>query len=221
MVDTAKRVIVATVDNCTKWSDGTFLVKGVRFSHPHVFTPTAMADPKTKVLGTPSFSIIGLMPKASHQAAMKMLRDRCNELLAENRVQMLAADRKFIRDGNLAGKVETVGHWTLSAREQQSRPPTVRGPDKAKWGKDKEALIYGGCWGNLLIRPWFQPQKGFGIRINAGLTAVQFVRNGEAFGSGRISEDEIDDTFADESDNSDMTGEEEELDRIARESADL
>jgi len=56
----------------------------------------------------------------------------------------------------------------------------------------------------VLVRPWFQDNK-FGKRINAGLSAVQFLRDDTAFGEGRITEDQIDDTFSDESDDSSGT----------------
>ena len=55
-------------------------------------------------------------------------------------------------------------------------------------------MIYGGCWVNILVRPWFQNNK-YGKRVNAGVVAVQFRKDDEPFGSGRISDDEIDEAF--------------------------
>src|SRR5690606_35028412 len=82
--------------------------------------------------------------------------------------------------------------WVVTARE--SRQPSVRDRrgglilDKSKI----ENMIYGGCYANILIRPWYQDGqkvgKGYGKRINAGIVGVQFVRDGEPFGEGRIDD---------------------------------
>ena len=42
----------------------------------------------------------------------------------------------------------------------------------------------------MLINPWVQNNK-FGKRINANLLAVRFVDHGEAFGMGRVDDEEI------------------------------
>jgi len=45
--------------------------------------------------------------------------------------------------------------------------------------------MYGGCYVNAAIKPWLQDNKhGKGVR--ADLVAVQFLRDGEAFGEGQI-----------------------------------
>ena len=56
-------------------------------------------------------------------------------------------------------------------------------------------MIYAGCWVNILIRPWWQNSAKWGKRVNAGLTAVQFVRDDEPFGQGRITSEDVDETF--------------------------
>lgn len=53
-------------------------------------------------------------------------------------------------------------------------------------------MVYGGCWAHILIRPWYQDGKkvgaGYGKRVNAGLVGVQFIRDDEPFGEGRIDD---------------------------------
>ena len=45
--------------------------------------------------------------------------------------------------------------------------------------------LYGGCYVNAAIRPWLQENKhGRGVRCD--LVAVQFLKDGEAFGEGAI-----------------------------------
>lgn len=57
---------------------------------------------------------------------------------------------------------------------------------------------YAGCYVNVLVEVWAQNNKN-GKRINAELKAVQFVRDGDAFGSGApASADDFDDLGVEE-----------------------
>jgi hypothetical protein len=201
---TTERTLVETVKNfagteiARRYSDGTILIKDVRWSYPHVLIPKEGTSDNGQPTA-PSFSIKGLMPKVSHGAARKMIQAEIQKLLAENKLTMIAADRQFLRNGDLAGKEEEKGMFTVSCRERAEKPPRVRGPDRAVWTASTHAQrVYGGCWGNILFRPWFQSNK-YGKRVNANLIAVQFLRDGEPFGEGRISDEVVDDTFDDES----------------------
>ena len=98
--------------------------------------------------------------------------------------------------------------WVISARSPAKDRPQARGPRKdPETGKPERLTpeqavetFYGGCYVDMLIRPWGQDNK-FGKRVNAALVAVQFKRAGERFGKGRLGADDIDDSFdADESD---------------------
>lgn len=208
------RKVVAQTDFVMAYNDGTILCKFVRLCYPHVFTPYKdKDDPDDK---KPSFSCIGLWPKSPNFYPSKdIVRNRINEIATQNKNPQLPADRKFLRDGSLkTDKPEYIGNFTISANEE--RRPLVLGPrNDPKTGKpqrldkdkpDDVALIYGGCYGNMLIRPWWQSNK-WGKRVNAGLVAVQYVPLSvvhryipdaidEPFGTGRISEDAVDETFA-------------------------
>lgn len=187
------RVVVQKVINGALYSDGSVLVENVRCSYPHVFKPSAFEG------GEPSFSIKLLVPKAkSHAAVLALLNKHMDGLCAEAKMKRPPADKLFLRDGDESDKAENENAWTISAREK--RRPAVRGPDRAVWGSEDADKMYGGCWVNCLIRPWVQNNQ-FGKRVNANLIAVQFVRDDEAFGEGRISDAEIDETFGDVEDN--------------------
>jgi len=200
MPTTEARTIVKKVDHAALYSDGTILIQGVRASYPHVFAPYKGDNDTT---GNGKYGIVALMPKgAEYRAAKDLIRDRINELMRENKVEALKADNKFLRDGDQAAKAEYAGMFTINASEV--RRPAVRGnkrdPKTGKPvvlvpGKDDD-VIYAGAWVNVLIRPWFQNNQ-YGKKVNAGLAAVQFVRDDEAFGQGRISDDAIDSTFDD------------------------
>lgn len=207
------RVIIRKEDFAQEYNDGTILVKHVRACYPHVFRPYKSADdPADKKA---RHSIIGLMPKIPlYFPSKNVIRDRINLIAVQNKNPDLPAERRFLRDGSLRkDKPEYVGNFTISPAEE--RRPTVLGSRKdPKTGKPvrlvagvDEDLIYGGCWVNMLIRPWWQ-NNNWGKRVNAGLVAVQLIpietirkflpdATDEAFGEGRISEDAVDETFGD------------------------
>lgn len=190
-----KRVPVEEVKNAILYSDGSILVSNVRASYPHLDKPYKKDGDK----GTAKYGVVGLLGKTSHKAAKKLIDARIDELLKENKVRALASDKKFLRDGDEAGKEENEGCWTISARED--RRPAVRDEDGEKIEEPEEIRekIYGGCYISMLIRPWYQ-NNDFGKRANAGLTAVKFKKDGEPFGQGRITDEEVDDAFEGDTD---------------------
>lgn len=194
------RTIVEKVANARRYDDGTVLIENVRCSYPALFTP------KEDDKGGKSYAVVGLMPKKSHKAAQELLTKMGKEVLEENKAAFkgkkiaLAADRKFLKDGDLSGKEENEGMFTVSCREKKR--PSVRDKDKSVIDSSDADKIYGGCYVNILLRPWFQ-NNDYGMRLNANLIAVQFVRDGEPFGEGRISEEDIDESFDDIEDGND------------------
>lgn len=184
------------VTNATLYDDGCILIKNVRASYPHLDKPYAGEDG-----GEPKFGIVGLLDKKTHVAAKELCVKVIDKIMKENDTKV-AKDKKFIRDGDDSDKVENEGMWTVSARE--ARRPSVRNKDATPMTEREVVdIIYGGCYVNILIRPWYQDNK-FGKRINAGLVAVQFVRDGEAFGDGRIDDEGVFDEVEDEDDDSDL-----------------
>jgi hypothetical protein len=202
----------------TLFDDGTILLKQLVLSYPHVFklNVQTITDKKTGVTKTTkSYGCVGLLPKKTHVEAKNLCVHRIREILAEsNKGVNIPADRKFIRDGDPvpdvdgevgAGKPEELGHWVVSAREQEGRRPITRDRyTDPKTGKarilspdnpEDVARIYGGCIGNMIIRPWWQDSSEYGKRVNCGLVAVQFWADGTPFGKGRITEEVVDDLF--------------------------
>lgn len=190
------RTVVRQVDKAVLYSDGTILLKDVRASYPHIFHPYKGKDSQVGKYG-----IVGLMPKTrAYFPAKDLVRERINAILKENKIPALKAENKFLRDGDLAGKEEYEDHYTINASEVKAprarsniRDPKTKRPAVLKAGEHDD-VIYAGCWVNILIRPWWQNNE-YGKKVNAGLVAVQFVRDDEAFGTGRISEEDVDATF--------------------------
>lgn len=202
----AKRELIKEGKNFKRYSDGTILVMNVRWSYPHCFVPQASDDNPD---GPKTYSITGQLPKKTHGAVKDELKTMIQEVLDENKAKFkgakpaLPADRKFLRDGDLTGKVENEGMFIITAREQKR--PSVRDRDKSVLTKDDADRIYGGCWGHILIRPWFQDNK-YGKRVNSNFVACQFVRDDTPYGEGRLSEEDIDSTFEDEDEDGDNDG---------------
>lgn len=190
----AERTVVKKVDNAVLYSDGTILLKGVRASYPHVLVPREGDNDEGKKVKR--WDVVGLLPKGTHQAAKNLVKGEIDRILAEKKIK-LGSDRRFLKNGDDAGKDGYEGHFTVSASE--TKKPIVKDRDKRRMTDDEDDRFYGGCWINILIRPWYQDNK-YGKRINAGLAAVQFLRDDEPLGEGgRITEDDVDNSFDDES----------------------
>lgn len=175
------------------YSDGTIMVYGVRLSYPHVGKPYKGENDDGKV--TEKFNLKGMMPKTTHKPAMRLMKKHMEKMMADNKTADLASDRKYLRNGDDLGKPEFKGMYVFSASED-SRPHLRDRMAKKVEPEKADQMFYGGCWANVLIRPWWQNHQRYGKRVNAGLSAVQFARDDEPFGEGRITDEDVDDRFA-------------------------
>lgn len=191
MADT--RTVVETIESggtvlAKRYSDGSILINGVRFSYPHVFEKFGKEGQKKK------YSLTGWMPKATHGKVWEMLQREGKKLLAEKKVDLRDPARFYYRDGTTVSADADDSYVIVSSEDNR---PSVRGPRKEKLTQSEgDELIFGGVWGNMLIKPWWQNHAEGGKRINAGFLACQYIRTGEPLGEGnKISEEDIDDTF--------------------------
>lgn len=197
---------------CVLYADGTIRVDWVRFSYPHLRRAYAGDDG-----GEPKFGLVGLLMKKTHKAAQELIAEQIAKLLKDNKVKALASDKKFLRDGDESDKEEHAKAWTVSARETR-RPPLRNRDNSVVEPEDADEVFQPGYWGSILIRPWFQNNK-YGKRVNAGLSSVQFVMKDDTFGEGRLSDEDLDDTFedyGDPDDGDDSYDEDDEDERPAR-----
>lgn len=198
------RTVVKKVPNAVLYSDGTIRIDNCRASYPHLDEPWAGNDGDSVGEGDKKkkgkYGIVGLMAKDTHMQAKNLVKEFIQKMMSDNETKV-ATEKWFLTDGDKGEKPEEEGNFKISARE--SRRPTCRNRDKTILDKDEVAdIIYGGCYVNILIRPWYQDGvkigKGYGKRINAGLVAVQFVRDGEPFGDGKIDDEGVFDDCEDE-----------------------
>lgn len=187
------------------YDDGTIFVEWVRFSHPHIDRPWKKEGDK----GAPKFSVVSMLGKKTHARAIDLIQERIDEILATAKVKKLKAEKLFMRDGDESEAEEYEGFMTVSAREER-RPP-MRGRNGKRIEIDDEKtppseLFVGGHWGSVLLRPWWQDSKDWGKRVNCGLSAIQFLMVDETFGTGRLSEDDLDDRIRSHDDDDDDDG---------------
>jgi Protein of unknown function (DUF2815) len=197
MNDVIERTIVKKEDYAVLYSDQTILVKEVRLSYPHLDKPWKGPNDTNK----PKYSGVGLMPKTSaYGPSQKLIMGEIAKLCRLKQVE-LPDSNKFLRDGDSRpDKKAWVGHWSINASEEHR--PGLRGLGKdpntgrAKIITPEEALevFYPGCWVNMVIKPWFQSNI-HGRKCNANLLAVQFVYDDDRLGEGRISAEDIDESF--------------------------
>lgn len=182
------------------YADGTIFIEWVRFSYPHL----AKAWKKAGDEGKPKFSVVSLLGKKTHAAAIELVQERIDQLLAENKVKKLKSDRIFMRDGDDSDQEEYEGFMTINAREER-RPPLRDRRNEVVDPEDADEVFRPGFWGAVLIRPWWM-NNDWGKRVNAGLSSVQFLMKDEEFGEGRLSDDDLDDTFRAHDDDDDDDG---------------
>ena len=171
-------------------------LRDVRVSYPHLFEPFSYQG-----TGKPKYSAKFLIPK-TNTSLVKQIADAMKELAVSSMKdkKLPPADKLCMRDGDQTGRDEDAGYWVLSASDD-ARPVVVdqkRNPLTAE-----DDVIYPGCFVNAKIRLWAQENQ-WGKRVNANLLGVQFVKEGERLGSGRVrqSADEMFDSveqFQDES----------------------
>lgn len=192
------------VKNAVLYTNGMIRIDNVRGSYVHLDKPYAgRADDGSDT--TPKFSIIGILPKETHEEAKKLIVEEMTRILDEKKSKV-AKDKKFIRDGDDQEKDEYEGAWTVSAREERKPKCRDRAGNLVEDRDEIADMFVSGYWYNILIRPWYQDNK-FGKRLNAGLVGVQFVRKDEPFGMAAIDDsdawdavDSDEDDFEDDAD---------------------
>lgn len=164
-------------------------LKNVRLSFPSIFTRSVFNEEEGKYEAT------FLIPKDDVKTK-KIIDEAIEAALTAAKVPNVPRDKYCIKEGNDClnrdGEVYDgyEGHWALKA--SQNKRPTVINRDKTPLTQDDD-VIYAGCYVNAVIDFWIQNNK-FGKRVNANLYGVQFVKDGEPFGSGPVDvTDEFDD----------------------------
>lgn len=201
-VKNSKGVLTAKLFQDPQSKLKTIYIENVRFSFP--FVGTAGEDEDENGNKKKSWRVLAMLPKETHTEAKDLCKEVIQELMTANDVKVPSTEW-FLTNGD--GEKYTSdekykamnGHWLVSAKDARIHPRVYneRGQpmDLTEEGlKIIDDKFYGGCWGSVLIRPWYfngtvkGSSKKFPKRILAGLSSVQFHHDDTPFGQGRIDD---------------------------------
>jgi hypothetical protein len=159
----------------------------VRVSYPRVFRAEAFRGSgrgPSQDSGAKKFSCVFMIPKDSaefeeyHNMILDTIDDALEDTFGKN-VPKIKAEKWCYRDGDEEEKEEYHGHWILSS--SSTKRPKVVDVDGETPLAEEDGKPYGGCYCLGWVRIWIQDNE-YGKRVNGELKAVQFIRDGEAFG---------------------------------------
>ncbi len=173
----------------------------VRVSYPQVFVPRAIQEG-----AEPKYGIVLMFDKTNsehnkflnmlHAKAQKAMKEKWPDPTKRPRIPIVGHDMSCIKDGDTACNKQGVplieknpeyaGHFIVRAGSK--RKPGIVDKGRAEI-MDKEA-IYGGCSCKINLNPYAYDTKG-NKGVTFGLNGVQFWGDGEAFGGGRPSTEDM------------------------------
>lgn len=157
-------------------------IKNVRISFPFLFEKGKNSDG-----GEGKYRCTFLLDPEVNKADIAALQQRIVDLQRDRKLGVLAAEKKCLRRGDDLGRAEYAGLVVLNVGSVAQ--PVVLHGNATKVRRAEDNPIYAGCYVNAKIDMWVQDNR-HGRRVNGELIAVQFFRDGESFGTPRISEEE-------------------------------
>lgn len=171
-------------------------LKGVRLSFPDLFE-AAQFEGKGPFSYRASFLV---EPNSeNHKALIKAKEDTFKEEFKDKWKSVMAnadddSKLRFLVDGNKKEYDGYAGMIAVSAKRDQSKGrPLLLDKDKSELSQTS-GKPYAGCYVNATIEVWAQNNQ-YGKTVRAQLLAVQFAKDGDAFGAGSAtgSPDEFED----------------------------
>ena len=174
----------------------TIYLSNVRLSFPKLIEASAAQDNAAKkfsadLIFVPNDPQLAKFMGEVNKLATEKWKDHAQAVLGQ-----IQTDRKLRCYGNGAEKVDkkTYKPYTgydgmayVSANSNEDRPPQIMRPADGKEAANQiertelARNLYGGCFVNVAIRPWAQDNQ-FGRAVRCELVAVQFAKDGDAFG---------------------------------------
>lgn len=161
-------------------------LKNVRLSFPNLWTAKAFMEGQT-----PKFNANFLLDKDTDAAQIANLKKEMKKAVVATFGDKIPATlQSCLGDG--ASKAYDGYENTMYISASNRNRPTVIDRDRTPI-VEEDAKIYAGCYVNAAISLWCLNQP-FGKRICSNLEAIQFVKDGEPFGSPRP---DVNNVFAD------------------------
>jgi len=166
----------------------------VRGSYPFLGTPSTDENDDGKE--SKKWRIVGMLPKKTHAEAKDLVKEVIQKLIKEN--SNVPQDRWFLKNGDDSDDENMHGHFLVAASDGRYRPKARDINNQVMDDIDEiDSTFYGGCWVNILIRPWFfdgkskNSKKPLPKRVCAGINSVVFVDDDKPFGSGRVDDGDV------------------------------
>ena len=161
------------------------VLKNVRLSFPSLFNRSMFQGTEGK------FEATFLIPKED-KATIDTINKAIAALYAENKIKVpLTADKVCFKDGNTIsnkdGDVMDGYQGCMSFKAASNKPVQIVNRDKSPITEEQN-IIYAGCYVNAVVGLWWQ-SNAYGKRVNGNLMAVQFVKDGDNFGSSSFDAD--------------------------------
>ena len=210
---------------------GRVKLEGVRLGFPSLWQPQKVQrkdDSGEQSESRAKFQAEFLIPKGSdltgvtagkRMPIMKALEAARHSALVKKLGEQNAGKMKIkaanycVKDGDEETYDSHQGHWFV--RSRNVRRPKVVGRDKRDLS-EADGIIYSGCYVNAVVTLWYQAagkrdDNPVPHGVYGSLEAVQFVRDGEAFGAPPIDVDEEFDDLVDDGDGIDDTDIDDEI----------
>jgi hypothetical protein len=199
---------------------GRIKLEGVRLSFADIWRPKAIKR-SDGTESPPKFSANFLIPKEGSELTAIVDGKRVPIMVGLKKAKIAAIAKKLgeekaktlkikssayaVKDGDEENYDGYEGQWYVSANN--AKQPKIIGRDKRAL-KEADGVVYSGCYVNAIITLWYQPA---GVKndnpvphaVYASLEAVQFVKDGEAFGAPGVDVDEDFDDLTDDDDDRD------------------
>lgn len=178
-------------------------IKNARLSFAKLEKPLPVAEG-----GEPRYDGTALLDPSDkeHQAIIKTIKAAAEKIAKETFKGVVPSNIRLCfgpGDDKFAVKPDTYaaykGLWYISAHEKV-RPGIANRKGEAVMPGEPQ-FPYSGCYVNMNITLWcFPGGKGSGPQVNANLRAVQFVKDGPAFGRATVNVEEEFDAIEEDED---------------------
>jgi len=166
-------------------------LKNVRLSFPNIWTAKAFNE------GQPAkFNANFLLDKDGDKDQIDALRKAIKQAATVHFNGEIPKNiKQFLGDGSEKAYDGYENAMFVSASGKNR--PTIIDRDRTPL-VEEDGKLFAGCYVNAAISIWIMDNK-WGKRVNANLVAIQYVKDGEAFGSGAVKADAIFDDISAES----------------------
>ena len=166
------------------------MLKNVRLSFPSLFKTEVYAGEDTG-----KYAATFLIPK-SDTKTVTAIEQACKAALVEKygEGKIPKGFKMPLVDGDEKEYQGYEGQMTIKATTKKR--PTLVNRDKTPI-VEEDGILYGGCYVNASIDVWVM-DNSYGKKVLASLNAIQFVKDGEAFGNASNGADDFEDLDDDE-----------------------